>query len=58
MGSNEDQWRPCSETYYPYYHAMDHSTYRQSIARHWPMIYFHETSPPNCSTNHFNIKDS
>lgn len=44
--------------YYPYYHAMDHSTYRQSIARHWPMIYFHETSPPNCSTNHFNIKDS
>lgn len=44
VGSNEDQWRPCSETYYPYYHAMDHSTYRQSIARHWPMIYFHETS--------------
>ncbi|KOC66617.1 hypothetical protein WH47_09010, partial [Habropoda laboriosa] len=54
VGSNEDQWRPCSETYNPYYSPKDRSIYRQSplyTARHWPVIYFHETSPPNCSTN-------
>ncbi|XP_017764630.1 PREDICTED: uncharacterized protein LOC108554013 [Eufriesea mexicana] len=63
VGSNEDQWRPCSETYHPYYFPVDHSIYRQSpihTARHWPVIYFHKTSPPNCSasTNDPNINYS
>ncbi|XP_054009531.1 uncharacterized protein LOC128892909 isoform X3 [Hylaeus anthracinus] len=51
VGSNEDQWRPCSEKYYPYYLSKDHATYGQSSARHWPIMYLHKTLPPNCTIN-------
>ncbi|XP_046144614.1 uncharacterized protein LOC114880487 isoform X4 [Osmia bicornis bicornis] len=62
VGLNEDQWRPCSETYYPYYLSTKNPTfYRQSpiyIARHWPVIYFHELSPnKNCSVSNSNNQD-
>ncbi|XP_076180149.1 uncharacterized protein LOC143153150 isoform X4 [Ptiloglossa arizonensis] len=57
VGSNEDQWRPCSETYYPYYLPKDQMVYRQlpaNSARHWPIIYLHETLPPNCTIDNPN----
>nr|XP_031847637.1 uncharacterized protein LOC116433566 isoform X3 [Nomia melanderi]XP_031847638.1 uncharacterized protein LOC116433566 isoform X3 [Nomia melanderi] len=52
VGSSYDQWRPCSETYYPYYLSKDRSFYQQSLAnsaRHWPIIYQHETLPSGCT---------
>ncbi|XP_012142647.1 uncharacterized protein LOC143263903 isoform X2 [Megachile rotundata] len=61
VGMNEDQWRPCSETYYPYFLSKNRSLYRQSpkyIARHWPVIYFHEMQPPNCSMDNSNNRIS
>ncbi|CAL7950826.1 unnamed protein product [Xylocopa violacea] len=48
VGTNEDQWRPCSETYHPYYFNKDQRSTLYS-ARHWPVIYLHETSPTHCS---------
>ncbi|XP_076377147.1 uncharacterized protein LOC117227714 isoform X1 [Megalopta genalis] len=55
VGFDHDQWRPCSETYYPYYLSKDHlSFYRQLpaySARHWPVIYQHETLPSDCAGN-------
>ncbi|XP_076643086.1 uncharacterized protein LOC143353529 [Halictus rubicundus] len=54
VGLKYDQWRPCSETYYPYYVSKDFSFYRQFpaySARHWPVIYQHETIPSDCIGN-------
>ncbi|XP_076241174.1 uncharacterized protein LOC143183512 [Calliopsis andreniformis] len=57
VGSNDDQWRPCSETYHPYYSPKDHrSSHSQPsayLARHWPVIYLHQMLPPNCTANSF-----
>ncbi|XP_076284718.1 relative of woc [Lasioglossum baleicum] len=53
VGLKYDQWRPCSETYYPYV-SKDLSFYRQFpaySARHWPVIYQHETVPSECVGN-------
>ncbi|XP_015432317.1 PREDICTED: uncharacterized protein LOC107188529 [Dufourea novaeangliae] len=61
VGSNYDQWRPCSETYYPYNLTRDRSFHRQSpvySARHWPVIYQHDTLPPNCTISDFTEKRS
>ncbi|XP_076679293.1 uncharacterized protein LOC143374759 isoform X3 [Andrena cerasifolii] len=57
VGSNDDQWRPCSETYYPYPHYLplprDYHSLNSELSafsrRHWPIIYLHETLPPNCT---------
>lgn len=65
MGSSEDQWRPCSEKYYPYLPSprpirptiggedrYDH-THRPYdpgyYGRHWPITYLHREPPPNCT---------
>lgn len=61
MGSSEDQWRPCSETYYPYLPSP--RPFRPTIGgedrtdrpndpgcgRHWPITYLHREPPPNCT---------
>lgn len=57
---SEDQWRPCSEKYFPYlpsprpipsmstsesHHVCDPNCY----SRHWPITYLHREPPPNCT---------
>ncbi|RZF41855.1 hypothetical protein LSTR_LSTR005317 [Laodelphax striatellus] len=41
--SAKDQWRPCSEHYYPYKHS--------NRPLHWPVAYLHKESPPNMTNN-------
>lgn len=57
VGASEDQWRPCSEKYYPYqsnprpvrprppYNRADNDDNYHS--RHWPVTYLHGEAPPN-----------
>lgn len=40
----KDQWRPCSDHYYPY-HNIDRPL-------HWPVAYLHREGPPNITTEH------
>lgn len=63
MGLSEDQWRPCSEKYYPYlpsprpnrptigsedrYDRPDRPY--DHYGRHWPITYLHREPPPNCT---------
>ncbi|XP_012528153.1 uncharacterized protein LOC105832072 [Monomorium pharaonis] len=65
VGLSEDQWRPCSEKYYPYLpsprpnHPMISSEDRYDrpnqpydagyYGRHWPITYLHRKPPPNCT---------
>lgn len=65
MGLSEDQWRPCSEKYYPYlpsprpirptiggedrYDRIDRPYDSGYYGRHWPITYLHRESPPNCT---------
>lgn len=58
VGSSEDQWRPCSETYYPYLPSPrpfrpttgeDRSDRPSDPGRHWPITYLHREPPPNCT---------
>lgn len=64
MGSSEDQWRPCSEKYYPYLpsprpirpstgdrHDRPERPHDPGYyhGRHWPITYFHREPPPNCT---------
>lgn len=64
VGSSEEQWRPCSEKYYPYlpsprpmiggddrHDRRDRPDYRYDPGydRHWPITYLHGESPPNCT---------
>lgn len=62
MGSSEDQWRPCSETYYPYLPSprpfrptiggedrSDRPNNPDYFGRHWPITYLHREPPPNCT---------
>ncbi|XP_072767627.1 uncharacterized protein [Anoplolepis gracilipes] len=65
VGSSEEQWRPCSEKYYPYLPSPrpirpmiasndrhdDRPGYRYDpgYSRHWPITYLHGESPPNCT---------
>lgn len=45
MGSAaKDQWRPCSEHYYPYPHS--------NRPLHWPVAYLHREGPPNMTIEH------
>ncbi|XP_073986186.1 uncharacterized protein isoform X2 [Rhodnius prolixus] len=37
--ADRDQWRPCSDTYYPYAHS--------GRKLHWPVAYLHKEGPPN-----------
>lgn len=39
--SDKDQWRPCSEHYYPYFPQVD------GRPLHWPVSYLHREGPPN-----------
>ncbi|XP_011872313.1 PREDICTED: uncharacterized protein LOC105564506 [Vollenhovia emeryi] len=64
VGSSEDQWRPCSEKYYPYlpsprpirptiggedrYDRPDRP-HDPGYGRHWPITYLHREPPPNCT---------
>lgn len=62
VGLSEDQWRPCSEKYYPYlpsprpirptigedrYDRPNDPGYYSG--RHWPITYLHRQPPPNCT---------
>lgn len=64
MGSLEDQWRPCSEKYFPYLPSP--RPFRPKVSddrhdrpdrphdsgyydRHWPITYLHRRPPPNCT---------
>ncbi|KAK2580441.1 hypothetical protein KPH14_006185 [Odynerus spinipes] len=62
VGISEDQWRPCSEKYYPYlpssrpiqysgHHGDSHRDHTDLnyFARHWPVTYLHKEPPPNCT---------
>ncbi|XP_011056009.1 PREDICTED: uncharacterized protein LOC105147010 [Acromyrmex echinatior] len=65
VGLSEDQWRPCSEKYYPYlpsprpFRPMIGSEDRYDrpnrpydpnyYGRHWPITYLHREPPPNCT---------
>lgn len=59
MGLSEDQWRPCSETYYPYLPSprpirptiggQDRYDRPYDPGRHWPITYLHREPPPNCT---------
>ena len=40
----KDQWRPCSDHYYPY-HNIDRPL-------HWPVAYLHREGPPNITIEH------
>ncbi|KAK9503602.1 hypothetical protein O3M35_010130 [Rhynocoris fuscipes] len=37
--ADRDQWRPCSDSYYPYAHS--------GRKLHWPVAYLHKEGPPN-----------
>uniref|UniRef100_A0A1B6CQM5 Apple domain-containing protein n=1 Tax=Clastoptera arizonana TaxID=38151 RepID=A0A1B6CQM5_9HEMI len=41
--ADRDQWRPCSDHYYPYQHT--------SRPFHWPVAYLHNEGPPNVTVN-------
>ncbi|XP_032666221.1 uncharacterized protein LOC116841878 isoform X1 [Odontomachus brunneus] len=59
VGASEDQWRPCSEKYFPYLpsprpsvHTADGGNDRHDpsyYGRHWPITYLHREPPPNCT---------
>ncbi|KAL0105411.1 hypothetical protein PUN28_016806 [Cardiocondyla obscurior] len=62
VGSSEDQWRPCSEKYYPYLPSprpnrptiggedrYDRPLDPGYYSRHWPITYLHREPPPNCT---------
>lgn len=73
VGPYEDQWRPCSERYYPYLpnprpsqpqgdRYEDHDSYGEVprpglLGRHWPVAYLHKEAPPN-STDSLATADS
>ncbi|KAL1132616.1 hypothetical protein AAG570_010568 [Ranatra chinensis] len=40
----KDQWRPCSDSYYPYTHS--------GRKLHWPVAYLHTEGPPNITIPH------
>ncbi|KAG8263452.1 hypothetical protein J6590_033660 [Homalodisca vitripennis] len=39
--ADRDQWRPCSEHYFPYFPNV------QDRPMHWPVAYLHREGPPN-----------
>ncbi|KAL6261553.1 hypothetical protein P5V15_006640 [Pogonomyrmex californicus] len=63
VGLSEDQWRPCSEKYYPYLPSPrpmrpmigGEDRYDRPdrpygyYGRHWPITYLHRGPPPNCT---------
>ncbi|KAG7206554.1 hypothetical protein KM043_000243 [Ampulex compressa] len=62
VGPQEDQWRPCSEIYYPYLRSPRPSSGRSFAGQHtpdirrtlysaraWPILYLHRHPPPNCT---------
>lgn len=61
VGLSEDQWRPCSENYYPYLPSprpirptIGEDRYDRPYdpgyyGRHWPITYLHREPPPNCT---------
>ncbi|XP_020294617.1 uncharacterized protein LOC109860143 isoform X1 [Pseudomyrmex gracilis] len=62
VGSSEEQWRPCSEKYFPYLPSPRpirpptigddrHDRPRDPgyYGRHWPITYLHREPPPNCT---------
>ncbi|RLU17343.1 hypothetical protein DMN91_009576 [Ooceraea biroi] len=61
VGPSEDQWRPCSEKYYPYkpsprpIRPIDSDRHDRPYdpgyyhGRHWPITYLHPQPPPNCT---------
>ncbi|XP_019699468.1 uncharacterized protein LOC105188632 [Harpegnathos saltator] len=63
VGVSEDQWRPCSEKYFPYLPSPRPSVHIPSSdgdrphdrldphdpGRHWPITYLHREPPPNCT---------
>ncbi|CAB0010552.1 unnamed protein product [Nesidiocoris tenuis] len=42
--ADRDQWRPCSDSYYPYAHS--------GKKLHWPVAYLHREGPPNVTLDH------
>ncbi|XP_014245868.1 uncharacterized protein LOC106664558 isoform X2 [Cimex lectularius] len=42
--ADKDQWRPCSDSYYPYAHS--------GRKLHWPVAYLHREGPPNVTLEH------
>lgn len=63
VGVSEDQWRPCSEKYFPYLPSPRPSVHNDDgryhdrfgphdpghYGRHWPITYLHREPPPNCT---------
>ncbi|XP_066594795.1 uncharacterized protein [Prorops nasuta] len=73
VGHSVDQWRPCSEKYYPYspnsrpqrppigdpYGSNgDRGVYDPYTGRYWPIIYLHREPPPNSTDSVPSAADS
>ncbi|KAJ8872285.1 hypothetical protein PR048_025887 [Dryococelus australis] len=55
--ANRDQWRPCSDQYFPYReHQHDgpglHHHGDSGPPRHWPVAYLHAEGPPNATVDY------
>ncbi|XP_063238494.1 uncharacterized protein LOC134540006 [Bacillus rossius redtenbacheri] len=50
--ANRDQWRPCSDQYFPYHDhgPRPHGDY--GPPRHWPVAYLHSEGPPNATVHY------